>query len=52
MKTKVDEVDRNIYDFKNKDDYLQAFQEVSKKTKCLIANGDDENIKRIKAWHS
>ena len=34
--------------FKNKDDYLQAFQEVSKKTKCLIANGDDENIKRIK----
>ena len=21
MKTKVDEVDRNIYDFKNKDDY-------------------------------
>ena len=34
--------------FKSKEDYFKSFKKVSQKTKCLIANGDDENIRKIK----
>ena len=33
--------------FKNECEYINAFNKVSKLSKCLICNGDDENIKKI-----